>query len=267
MHALGNDFVILDRLESSFYLDSVFVKTIAHRKFGIGFDQLLVLEAPITSDHDFSFQVFNANGQSAKQCLNGARALFSYIFNESLTDRFKVKLQIADQSIEGEQLSSTAIKTRLCNPINTFTFEPIAVNNVDDKLFHKVYCGNQHIVAWDINGKNKNAVLLALKNLGYTFDNYNISFARYENKKITLETMERGAGKTLSCGSAALSTFISHCNQHNSWESLKIETASGYVTAGREGESLYLVGPTQSVFSGEFAVRYRSPDKKKYVSD
>lgn len=267
MHTLGNDFVILDRLDSSFYLDSFFVKTIAHRKFGIGFDQLLVLEAPITPDHDFSFQVFNANGHSANQCLNGARALFSYIFSESLTFKSKVKIQISDQSIEGEQVSSTVVKTRLCNPASSFTVEPIVIDEMPDKAFHKVYCGNQHIIAWDISGKHKNSVLLSLKNQEYTFDDYNISFARLENKKVILETMERGAGKTLSCGSASLSTYVSYCNLHDSSENLKIETSAGFVTAGKNDDSFFLTGPTQRVFAGEFGVRYRSPDKRKYAAD
>ena len=261
MQTLGNDFVILDRLDSSIYIDSTFVRAIGNRKFGIGFDQLLVLEAPVTPDHDFSFQVFNSNGVVASQCLNGARALISYIRGQNLTGPGPIRLQIGDQSLEGEHLSSTVVRLKLLNPVDSFTVQSVSVDNIEYAM-SEVSCGNRHLILWDVRNKDKNRVLSLLKKSNYTFDQFNISFARDEGGKVFLETIERGAGKTLSCGSAALSTYLSYAKKNDKWQNLRIETASGYITIGLFDERLVITGPTHKVFSGEFSARYRTSEKK-----
>ena len=139
MQTLGNDFVVLDRIDSSFYIDQAFVKSIGSRKFGIGFDQLLVLEAPFTPEHDFSFQVFNANGASANHCLNGARALISYIISQNIIGSSPIRLEIGDQSLEGEQISLYGDKNEALKPYRLLS------DKLDYFAGHRFYYKRSHL--------------------------------------------------------------------------------------------------------------------------
>ena len=259
MQTLGNDFVILDRIHSSIYIDQNVARTLGHRRFGIGFDQLLVLEAPLDPHTDFSYQIFNANGTPAAQCLNGARALASYIYDQQMTDKERISLQTSHMKVEAQMLSSTVVRLFIDND-DQFPIEALEISQLDYEI-DKVKTGNEHIIVWNVKNKEKNSVLSVLKSEGYHLDQYNISFARHDTKKIQLETIERGAGKTLSCGSAALSTYLSFCDrfQHHH-EQIRLETTSGYITIGHDSNKITMTGPTQKCYSGHFNVRYKSPN-------
>lgn len=256
MQSLGNDFVILDRIDSSIYIDSNFARTLGHRKFGVGFDQLLVLEAPFDRYHDFSFQVFNANGSQAFQCLNGARALIAYIHGQHIAPKECVRLQIGEHSVSGRMLSSTVVRLALTQPVQKYPIETVKINDVDLRI-SKVSCGNDHIIIWNCKNSDKKFCLGSLKDNGYSFDQYNMTFAKYENNKISLETIERGVGKTLSCGSAALSTYLSHFHYEGTQDPMRLETTSGYITAGFDDGDIFITGPSHKVYRGEFAVRFK----------
>ena len=132
-----------------------------------------------------------------------------------------------------------------------------------DFIIKEVICGNKHIVIWNCKNKDKNKALSLLKSHNYTFEHYNISFAYSSDQKISLETIERGVGKTLSCGSAALSAYLSYPeNLSGHWQDLRIETSSGYITMGNDDGTIFIIGPTHRVFSGNFTVRYKTMDKR-----
>lgn len=258
MQTLGNDFVILDRINSSIYVDQNVARSLGHRRFGIGFDQLLVLEAPLDPKIDFSYQIFNANGSPAQQCLNGARALVAYIYEHQLSTKEKVSLQTTQMKLEGQMLSPTVVRLYLAQK-EDFPIEAIEIQELDYEI-DKVETGNEHIIVWNVKNKEKNQVLQTLKSEGYHLDQYNITFARHDTKKIQLETIERGAGKTLSCGSAALSTYLSFCDrfQHDQGQQVRLETTTGYITIGQENDRITMTGPTQKCYTGQFNVRYKS---------
>lgn len=270
MHSLGNDFVILSRLDSSIYLDPAFIRSISHRKFGIGFDQLIVLEAPVSVEADFSFQVFNTNGSSAKQCLNGARALASYIMTQNLVPTASLTLQIGTEFIFAEMVSSTLVKLILEKDSSLFPLESITIENFSYTC-DRVTCGNEHVIIWEVKNEEKNKVLSQLRKQGYTLDKFNISFARSlpDKNKVHLETYERGAGKTLSCGSAAVSAYLSLINTiDKSVEQVKVETTTGYVSLGKtDTGKVFLMGPTYHVYTGEFIARYKALEKKTYGAE
>ena len=78
MHGIGNDFIILNQLETQYKLNSKMISSLSHRQFGIGFDQLLIIESSSNPKADFKYRIFNADGNEVEQCGNGARCFYFY---------------------------------------------------------------------------------------------------------------------------------------------------------------------------------------------
>jgi diaminopimelate epimerase len=254
MHALGNDFLIIDRLTQSFYIDQVAIKALGNRKTGVGFDQLLVLEPPLDVDHDFSYQIYNCNGSQAKQCLNGVRCLAHYVNDHGLIKKRSVKFQTGEYSVHCEILSGTVAKTSLMLQDNSVCYQESL--NILSTPVDRVLVGNEHIICWDVQREERAKTLAELKNQGVTFDRYNISFVHKQAAVLILDTFERGVGKTMSCGSAAVAAFLAYTHRIEQINTLRIETQLGYVTVNQDHEWLSLIGPVTRVFSGELLLRY-----------
>jgi diaminopimelate epimerase len=256
MHALGNDFVIIDRLTHSFFIDPTVIKSLANRKTGIGFDQLLVLEPPLDPHHDFSYQVFNSNGTQAKQCLNGLRCLAQYVHDHGLHSEKTLRMQTHYQSITCEILSASVVKLYLGSDESSGNkyIEKLSLNS--GLIADYVTVGNDHIICWDVVKDEKTKKLNELKTEGYTNDKFNISFANKGNNIIFIETFERGVGKTLSCGSAAVACFIAYSERFEKITSIRLQSQIGYVTVSKQHENICMIGPVTRVFNGEFTLRY-----------
>ena len=95
MHGLGNDFVVLDLISQRAYLDTTTIQRMADRHFGIGFDQLLIVEPPDDPQTDFKYRIFNADGSEVEQCGNGVRCFARFVHERQLT---KNQNQSANQS-------------------------------------------------------------------------------------------------------------------------------------------------------------------------
>ncbi|MDQ1363210.1 MAG: diaminopimelate epimerase, partial [Pseudomonadota bacterium] len=85
MHGLGNDFVVFDAVNQAVALTPEQVRFIADRRFGIGCDQILMVEKPQTSDAEFRYRIFNADGSEVEQCGNGARCFARFVQDKKLT--------------------------------------------------------------------------------------------------------------------------------------------------------------------------------------
>lgn len=263
-HALGNDFVILDRLRQGFFLDPAAVRAMAHRRTGIGFDQLLILEPPLDASHDFSYQIYNANGTLAMQCFNGLRALSHYALDMGYTKRKRLRFQIRELSLQTDFISTSVTK---------ITFKPQAeigfhkMIDIDGQLFYHVGVGNDHLITWvDEIKVSRTNYLRELKQKGYSLDTWNISFAQQlSDDELALETFERGVGRTLCCGSAALASLLALQEKQKSagenlTTQLKIIVPQGYLTAQHipySKEKVFgLIGPVTRVFQGSFSLKY-----------
>ncbi len=256
MHAIGNDFLILDRLTQSFFIDPQVVRALGHRRTGIGFDQLLILEPPIEPDHDFSYQIYNNNGTHSKQCLNGLRTLAHYIHDQGFLAKRCMTLVTDRTALTCEVLSHSVTKVILNRPQDAVYQERIAIT--EDLICDKVIVGGPHIVCWGTPKEQRAGVLQTLKNAECGMENFNISFALFDRDVIHLETYERGIGKTLSCGSAAIAAVLAHMQDHTlTKQSMRVNTQAGYVTVGVLEDTIALIGPVSRVFRGEFALRYQ----------
>ena len=102
MHGLGNDFMVVDLISQRAYLDTVTIQRLADRHFGIGFDQLLIVEPPDLPNVDFKYRIFNADGSEVEQCGNGVRCFARFVHERQLTTKTKIKVQTKSGIVEPE---------------------------------------------------------------------------------------------------------------------------------------------------------------------
>ncbi|MEQ8953772.1 MAG: diaminopimelate epimerase, partial [Gammaproteobacteria bacterium] len=93
MHGIGNDFIVIDSVTSNIQLSPDKIRQLADRHFGIGFDQLLLIEAPTSPDVDFNYRIFNSDGSEVEQCGNGARCFAKYVHDRKLSARNPIRVQ------------------------------------------------------------------------------------------------------------------------------------------------------------------------------
>ena len=96
MHGLGNDFMVLDGINQSLVLTPDRIAALGNRTLGVGFDQLLVIERPISAEHDFKYRIFNADGSEVEQCGNGARCFARFIADQGLSDKKSLLVETAN---------------------------------------------------------------------------------------------------------------------------------------------------------------------------
>ena len=102
MHGLGNDFMVVDLISQRAYLDTMTIQRLADRHFGIGFDQLLIVEPPEIQNVDFKYRIFNADGSEVEQCGNGVRCFTRFVHERKLTTKTKIKVQTKAGIVEPE---------------------------------------------------------------------------------------------------------------------------------------------------------------------
>ena len=116
MHGAGNDFVVLDCTEKPFSLTEKQLRHLADRHFGVGADQILVVEKPDDNSVDFKYRIFNQDGGEVEQCGNGARCFVKYVSQRKLTDKKKIRVQTMKSVIEPELLDNGTVKVNMGMP-------------------------------------------------------------------------------------------------------------------------------------------------------
>ncbi len=212
MHGLGNDFVIIDGREKDYNID---VKKIAHRKFGVGCDQVIIIKK--SEYADCFMQIYNADGSESGACGNATRCVAKIIMQNN-------KLQEVDIAVKNKLLHCTKvdgnnIKVNMglpsldweeiplsfaCNPVNL----PISYSNLSLPI--AVNMGNPHVVFFvdDINAVNLCELGPQIANDPIFLEKANVNIAQIDGEKIVLKVWERGVGETLACGSGACATLV-----------------------------------------------------------
>ena len=139
MHGLGNDFMVVDLISQRAYLDALTIQRLADRHFGIGFDQLLIVEPPDLPNVDFKYRIFNADGSEVEQCGNGARCFARFVFDHGLTDRREIRVETA-RGVIVPRLADDGLVTVDMGPPR---FRPADIPFVaaEDAVIHKLLDG------------------------------------------------------------------------------------------------------------------------------
>jgi diaminopimelate epimerase len=267
MHGLGNDFVVIDAINQSISLSPEQIRLMADRNFGIGFDQLLLVEKPVSDNADFKYRIFNADASEVAQCGNGIRCFGRFVHDKNLSDKNEIRVDTnAGQLLltfnEDEQITvnmGVPLHSPAEIPIDTdqeALFYTLSVNNTE-KILGAVSMGNPHAVLQvdNINSAPVAELGKSLENHPFFPERANIGFMQIMNRQsIKLRVYERGAAETLACGSGACAAVVIGIEQGLlNKEDVNVELPGGQLLinwSGR-GHSVFMKGPAVSVFEGQ----------------
>ena len=264
MHGAGNDFVIINQIDHDYNLSGQQIRKFSNRNFGIGFDQLLIIEKSTHSNAEFKYRIFNADGEEVNQCGNGARCFFHYLRLKKLTKNNELLVETRSGLIELSYKENKLIAVDMGKPIfenNLIPFKPnqstnniITVNNQKYK-FYPVSMGNPHAVIELKTFDNINLISIgkALQGSLMFPDSVNVNFLKIiDSQNLALKVYERGSGMTLACGSGACASAV--IAMENKWTKgpINISMDGGILKVNKKPNgNIELIGPAKFVFDGE----------------
>lgn len=266
MHGCGNDFVVLDLISQRFVLKERHIRKLADRHFGIGCDQVLVVEAPHRPDVDFRYRIYNADGGEVEQCGNGARCFAKFVRDNRLTGKDSIRVETAAGVIELTIKKNRDVVVNMgvpvLNPadipfraITRAATYPLTVNDQNYEI-GAVSMGNPHAVL--LVDDVSTAPVATLGPLIEKHPNFpqrvNAGFMQIVSpQQINLRVFERGAGETLACGTGACAAVVSGQLRGLLGTEVQVNLPGGALTIEwrGEGQPVMMTGPATTVFEGQ----------------
>jgi diaminopimelate epimerase len=266
MEGIGNDFVVVDATRSPFVLTPAQIRLLADRRFGVGCDQVLVVE-PAREDADFRYRIFNADGGEVEQCGNGARCFVVYVREHGLTDRREIRIETAGGVIvprlEGDDEVTVDMGVpRFAGAEVPFidgsgaVVEPLDVDGTQVAI-SAVSIGNPHAVQIvdDVDRAPVGTLGPLIERHPRFPERVNAGFMQIVDRAtMRLRVYERGAGETLACGTGACAAVVAGRRLELLDERVRVRMRGGDLTiawAG-EGSPVTMKGPARTVFEGEW---------------
>ncbi len=265
MHGIGNDFIVINALTRPFDLSAAEINALAHRRFGVGFDQLLVVEPPTHSEAEFNYRIFNANGGEVENCGNGARCFARYVIEKGLTDSREISVLtsggLMHLAVEDDQQVTVKMGAPEFQP-DKVPFIASSQNDwyridIGDETFDVgvVAVGNPHVVT-TVDDVEKTD----LQRLGPLFEHHalfpnrvNAGFMQIVNRReIKLRVFERGVGETLACGTGACAAVVVGITQGALDEQVRVHLSGGDLNVAwmNRDAQVMMTGPCETVFEG-----------------
>ena len=280
MHGLGKDFMVVDAVSQNVFLTKEQIKQLADRNFGIGFDQLLMVEPPYDPDLDFHYRIFNADGSEVEQCGNGARCFVRYVRDKQLTQRNPVRVKVKKGELSLNMNADGRVTVDMGPPVfvnpevpfdanglvaqsmGNFERWPVELPEVGEVLMSTLSMGNPHAVL--LVGDVDTAPVLQW---GPVIENHvrfparvNVGFLQVVSRnEVRLRVFERGAGETLACGTGACAAVVAGVRLGLLDAQVDVHTHGGVLTiewqdSPNHDEPVFLTGPATTVFEGEIEV-------------
>ena len=267
MHGLGNDFVVIDGISQNIQLAPAQIRALADRNFGIGCDQLLLVEKPTLPDVDFRYRIFNADGGEVEQCGNGARCFARFVHDQGLTDQTEIRVETQRGIITPRLTTDGLVTVDMGAPKfipteipfesdSQAVLQPLLLADGQPIQISVVSMGNPHAVQ----------VVVAVDTAPVAVQGPQIeSHPRFPKRvnagfmevvtrnTIRLRVYERGAGETLACGTGACAAAVAGIRQGLLDSPITVTTRGGDLTIAWQGEGhpVLMTGPAITVFSGE----------------
>ncbi len=267
MQGLGNDFVVIDAIQTPFTMSCSQIQKMANRRFGVGFDQLLLVESPKTKDVDFHFRIFNADGSEVGQCGNGARCIARFIREKGLSKQHKFRVSTISDVLHLALENDDKVAVHMGVP----RFEPADIPFIakENANRYEVDVGNQKVMLSVVNVGNPHAIILVnhidaeqVSTLGAALSKHerfpegvNVEFMQViDPQNIRLRAYERGSGETLACGSGACAAMVVGRRNGLLQERVAVSQPGGSLVVEWQGPdaSILMIGPAQTVFEGEY---------------
>jgi diaminopimelate epimerase len=256
MEGAGNDFVVLDCTQEQFKLDKKQIQQLADRHFGIGCDQILVVEKSAKPGVDFRYRIFNADGGEVEQCGNGARCFVHFVRARGLTTKKEIRVETLGGVIVPKLESDGEVSVDMGPPVlSSPLLEEILVEK--DKIQTAILSmGNPHAVQVvpDVDKAPVTTQGPLLERHGRFPNRVNAGYMQVlDRHRIRLRVWERGAGETLACGTGACAAAVSGIARGLLDSPVAVEARGGTLTVSWAGgdNAVWMKGPARSVFEGE----------------
>ncbi|HEY0561986.1 MAG TPA: diaminopimelate epimerase [Methylophilus sp.] len=265
MQGAGNDFVVIDSYTQPVTLTTAQIQHIANRYFGVGCDQLLMVERTDTPNVDFRYRIFNADGSEVEQCGNGARCFVRFVVDKGLTDKHEIKVETASGVITLTLQADGQVTVNMGAP----KFAPVQIPfNADaQQAQYALQLAQTEVQISAVSMGNPHAVTLVddvdtakVAELGPQIEAHprfpqrvNAGFMQViDQHQIKLRVYERGSGETLACGTGACAAAVSGMQLGLLQSPVLVNTRGGELSiawAG-DGQPVMMTGPAEIVFEG-----------------
>lgn len=265
MHGLGNDFVVLDAFTQPLQLSPDQLRFLGDRHFGIGCDQILLVEPPTRPDTDFNYRIFNADGDEVEQCGNGARCFARYVHEKGLSSKPEISVGTRAGIIKLVLEESGQVRVNMGTPV----LDPPRIPFVADRQSAEytievtgetlqlgaISMGNPHavIVVEDSDSAAVESVGQALQQHPRFPQRVNVGFMQILSPEaIRLRVYERGVGETLACGTGACAAVVSGQLRGLLNKRVKVGLPGGELVIEwrNNNDPVLMYGPAVTVFEG-----------------
>lgn len=280
MHGAGNDFIVIDAINQQVELSTQQWAALADRRFGIGADQILVVQKSDTEGCDFRYRIFNNDGSEVEQCGNGARAFVKFVSEKGLTTQRAIRVQTMNGIIAPRLEDDGSITVDMGAPVldaaavpfdsaglaglaeGADTLWPLSIGHegdADTVLFSVVSMGNPHAVQVvdDVDSAPVAATGALIEHHPRFPKRVNAGFMQVLGRHhIKLRVYERGAGETLACGTGACAAVVAGIRRGLLDSPVRVSARGGELSVAWAGDGapVYLTGPAVTVFEGEVTV-------------
>jgi diaminopimelate epimerase len=269
MHGLGNDFVVFDAISQRVELSAEQLRLVSDRHFGIGCDQILLVERPDLADADFRYRIFNADGGEVQQCGNGARCFARFVRDKGLTEKTEIRVETASGIIVPRLEADGQVTVNMGVPHFELSDIPFVAEKRALTYALEIPGGPVEISA--ISMGNPHAVQVVsdvetapVASQGPLIEHHerfpqrvNAGFMQVlDRSHIRLRVYERGTGETLACGTGACAAVVAGVSRGLLNEGVTVTTRGGdlVIRWNGEGQPVLMTGPAVTVFEGEIEI-------------
>ncbi|WP_250452692.1 diaminopimelate epimerase [Caballeronia sp. ATUFL_M2_KS44] len=276
MQGAGNDFVVLDGYSQALDPSPAQVRALADRHFGVGADQLLLVEKPTIDGVDFKYRIFNCDGGEVEHCGNGARCFVKFVRDRGLTDASTIRVQVQQGVITLTMQENGEVVVDMSTPVFDPPQVPFDATGLEGRRE-----GNDTLWPLDVDGETRwiSAVSMGNPHAVRIVDDVeaypvltegplierharfpkrvNAGFMQIVDRhSVKLRVYERGAGETLACGTGACAAVAAGIRRGLLDSPVRVQTHGGTLTirwdgARDESAALFMAGPATTVFEGE----------------
>ena len=269
MQGLGNDFVMIDAVRQPIALTADQVRYLADRHFGVGCDQLLVVEPAQTPGVDFRYRIFNADGGEVEQCGNGARCFARFVFDQGLTDKREIRVETKKGIITPRLETDGNVTVDMGVPVLNPADVPFVSDS--DAYVQPLDVAGTRVAITAVSMGNPHAVQVVadvdsapVAEQGPLIEHHprfparvNAGFLQVvDAHRVRLRVFERGAGETLACGTGACAAVVAGILRGLVSSPVAVETRGGELTIAWNGlgTPVMMTGPAVTVFSGQLTL-------------
>ena len=277
MHGAGNDFVVLDGVRQTIEMTPERARALGDRHFGIGADQILLVERATRPDADFRYRIFNNDGSEVEHCGNGARCFVRFVHEQGLSAKNPLRAEIMGGAIlvldesDDQQVTVDMGTTRYTPDALPFDVSGLVTRQqARDTLYEfpldpapglprsvelsAVAISNPHVVQVVEDTETAPVAMIGpmLESHPRFARRVNVGFMQIiDPHNIRLRVYERGAGETLACGTGACAAVAAGVRRGLLDSPVRVQTHGGVLTIAYDGQNLRLTGPATSVFNGQ----------------